>query len=341
MQVEEARRLLVERLGGGPGPPSPESARAVTAQLAHPDTLGPLVRRLSAGDLDLAECTRLSYRHVLGFDKLVLLVGAPRFMLRIHFWHGGTGAAPEDIHNHRCAIASAVVRGHVRMECYEPAANGVPATAYRETIDGPGGAWRLRRVGDARLRLVCTQRYGAGRSYGLAARTLHRVVSEGPTVTLFLETVPQRSVTDVYVRHHGGTADGGGLGGSGGVGGAGGVGGVAGAGGVGGVDGVDGAGGVGSVSGPVAGRGTTTTTGGGSATHDDGDRRGDGDRAGTGDRPGDENRTDHEGRTGARDRTGAALRAGGAERADPPPKTPLPPAVYLAELDSLAGSLGY
>ncbi|MGI5261419.1 hypothetical protein [Streptomyces angustmyceticus] len=324
MQVEEARRLLVERLGGGPGPPSPESARAVTAQLARPDTLGPLVRRLSAGDLDLAECTRLSYRHVLGFDKLVLLAGAPRFMLRIHFWHGGTGAAPEDIHNHRCAIASAVVRGHVRMECYEPAANGVPATAYRETIDGPGGAWRLRRVGDARLRLVCTQRYSAGRSYGLAARTLHRVVSEEPAVTLFLETVPQRSVTDVYVRHRGGVADGSGLGDSGGVGEAGGVGGVAGA---------------GSVSGPVAGR--ATTTGGGSATHDDGDRRGDGDRAGTGGRPGDENRTDHEGRTGTRDRTGAALRAGGAERADPPPKTPLPPAVYLAELDSLAGSLGY
>ncbi|GES29226.1 hypothetical protein AB0G60_24160 [Streptomyces angustmyceticus] len=321
MQVEEARRLLAERLGGGPGPPSPESARAVTAQLAHPDTLGPLVRRLSAGDLDLAECTRLSYRHVLGFDKLVLLAGAPRFMLRIHFWHGGTGAAPEDIHNHRCAIASAVVRGHVRMECYEPAANGVPATAYRETIDGPGGAWRLRRVGDARLRLVCTQRYGAGRSYGLAARTLHRVVSEEPTVTLFLETVPQRSVTDVYVRHRGGAADRGGLGGSGGVGGAG------------------GAGSAGSVSGPVAGRGGTTTDGG-SVTHDDGDRRGDGGGGGD-DRASTAGRTDHEGRTGARDRTGAALRAGGAERADPPPKTPLPPAVYLAELDSLAGSLGY
>ncbi|MEW1747628.1 hypothetical protein [Streptomyces angustmyceticus] len=322
MQVEEARRLLAERLGGGPEPPSPESARAVTAQLAHPDTLGPLVRRLSAGDLDLAECTRLSYRHVLGFDKLLLLAGAPRFMLRVHFWHGGTGAAPEDIHNHRCAIASAVVRGHVRMECYEPAANGVPATAYRETIDGPGGAWRLRRVGDARIRLICAERYGAGRSYGLAARTLHRVVSEEPTVTLFLETAPQRSVTDVYVRHRSDVADSGGLTDSSGV------------------------------SGPGAGRGGTTTDGG-SATHDDGNRIGDGNGTGDGDRAvterrtGDEDRIDARHRTGAgnrmdpRDRPGGPLRTGGAERADPPPKTPLPPAAYLAELDSLAGSLGY
>ncbi|WP_078866006.1 hypothetical protein [Streptomyces sp. NRRL S-1448] len=244
MQVEEVRRLLVDRLGGGPRPPSPESARAVVAELARPEVLGPLVRRLSAGAVDLPECTRLSYRHVLGFDKLVLLSGAPRFMLRVHFWPGPVGAEPEDIHNHRCAIASAVVRGRVRMECYEPAAEGVPAVVYRETIDGPGGAWRLRRVGEARLRLVCAERYGAGRSYGLDARTLHRVVSEEPTVTLFLETAPQRSVTDVYVR--------------------------------------------------VPGRA---------------------------------------GRAGG-------VSGGRAGRAGPPPKTPLAPAVYLAELDALARSLG-
>ncbi|REK86647.1 hypothetical protein DY245_31315 [Streptomyces inhibens] len=269
MQVEEARRLLAERLGGGPRPPSPESARAVIAHLAHPGTLGPLVRRLSAGDLDLPECTRLSYRHVLGFDKLLLLPGAPRFMLRVHFWHGRTGAAPEDIHNHRCVIASAVVRGRVRMECYEPAADGVPAVAYRETIDGPGGTWRLRRVGDARLRLVRTERYGAGRSYGLDARALHRVVSEEPTVTLFLETAPQRSVTDVYVRNSSLVRD----------------------------------------SGRVRD----------SAPVGDGDPVGDGGYGG-----------------GA-----GAFRSGGAERADPLPKTPLSPAVYLAELDALARSLGY
>ncbi|MFJ5802460.1 hypothetical protein [Streptomyces decoyicus] len=298
MQVEEARRLLAERLGGGPRPPSPESARAVTAQLAHPDTLGPLVRRLSAGDLDLAECTRLSYRHVLGFDKLLLLAGAPRFMLRIHFWHGRTGPVPEDIHNHRCAIASAVVRGRVRMECYEPAADGVPATAYRETIDGPGGAWRLRRVGDARLRLICTEQYGPGRSYGLAARTLHRVVSEEPTVTLFLETAPQRSVTDVYVRNSG------------------------------------------HVTSAEAGR-SGSTTDGGPATYRTSATAG-GSVTGTGSVTdiGDDRIADDEpvGRDG---RSGGDIRTGGAERAGPPPKTPLPPAVYLAELDALARSLGY
>ncbi|WP_053927283.1 hypothetical protein [Streptomyces chattanoogensis] len=232
MQVEEVRRLLADRLGGGPRPPSPEAAREAIARLARPDTLGPLVRRLSAGDHDLAGCTRLSYRHVLGFDKLLLLGGAPRYMLRVHFWHGGTAPAPEDIHNHRCAIASAVVRGRVRMECYEPVADervtdaaprtaapgtaapgaGVPAIAYRETIDGPGGAWRLRRVGEARLRLVRDERYAAGSSYGLDARALHRVVSEEPTVTLFLETAAQRTVTDVYVRTDAPVRNGGGAG---------------------------------------------------------------------------------------------------------------------------------
>ncbi|MFE9142652.1 hypothetical protein [Streptomyces tubercidicus] len=263
MQVEEARRLLVDGLGAGPEPPSPESARHAIAQLAQPGTLGPLVRRLAVGDLELAECVRLSYRHVLGFDKLVLLSGAPRFMLRVHFWHGTAGAVSEDIHNHRCAIASAVVRGRVRMECYEPAADGVPAVAYRETIDGPGGAWQLRRVGDARLRLLHTEQYGAGRSYGLAAHTLHRVESVEPTVTLFLETAPQRSMTDVYVRSRGRVTDRGSVGDCG----------------------------------SVSGRGPVRPAG--------------------------------------------ELSAARGERAHPPPKTPLPPAVYLAELDSLAGSLGY
>ncbi|MGA5565787.1 hypothetical protein ACPCUV_32115 [Streptomyces platensis] len=300
MQVEEARRLLVEGLGAGPEPPSPESARRVTAQLAQPGTLGPLVRRLSVGDLELAECVRLSYRHVLGFDKLLLLPGAPRFMLRIHFWHGAGGAVSEDIHNHRCAIASAVVRGRVRMECYEPAANGVPAVAYQETIDGPGGAWRLRRVGDARLRLLHTEQYGAGRSYGLAARTLHRVVSEEPTVTLFLETAPQRSVTDVYVRSRGRVRD------------------------------------CGSNSGYGSERRCGSDKGCGSVRHSGGDPVPAG---GTG-------RDTGPGRTGevesaAEVRAAGDIRAGAAERADPPPKTPLPPAVYLAELDALAASLGY
>jgi len=307
MQVEEARRLLVEGLGAGPEPPSPESARQVTAQLAHPGTLGPLVRRLSVGDLELAECVRLSYRHVLGFDKLLLLAGAPRFMLRIHFWHGTAGAVSEDIHNHRCAIASAVVRGRVRMECYEPAADGVPAIAYRETIDGPGGAWRLRRVGDARLRLRHTEQYGAGRSYGLAARTLHRVVSEEPTVTLFLETAPQRSVTDVYVRSRSRVRDRG-------------------------SDRDD--------------CGSVSDSGG-----DPGRSGGTGPTAGTGRtgevRPGGEAGSAGEARSGGEVRSPGEVRSarevssGGAERADPPPKTPLPPAVYLAELDALAASLGY
>ncbi|MEU9485169.1 hypothetical protein AB0D83_16110 [Streptomyces decoyicus] len=298
MQVEEARRLLAERLGGGPGPPSPESARAVTAQLAHPDALGPLVRRLSAGDLDLAECTRLSYRHVLGFDKLLLLAGAPRFMLRVHFWHGRTGPVPEDIHNHRCAIASAVVRGRVRMECYEAAADGVPATAYRETIDGPGGAWRLRRVGDARLRLMCTEQYGPGRSYGLAARTLHRVVSEEPTVTLFLETAPQRSVTDVYVRNSS------------------------------------------HVTSTEAGRSDSAADGGPVTYRTPATDIGD-DRIAEDDRITDDEPIGRDGPSGGDDRSRGDIRAGGAERAGPPPKTPLPPAVYLAELDALARSLGY
>ena len=86
-------------------------------------------------------------------------------------------------------------------------------------------------------------------------------------MTLFLETAPQRAVTDVYVRNSS------------------------------------------HVTSTEAGR-SDSAVNGGPATDTGDDRGGD-------------------------------ITTGGAERAGPPPKTPLPPAVYLAELDALARSLGY
>ncbi|MET7358146.1 hypothetical protein ABZS76_06805 [Streptomyces sp. NPDC005562] len=202
--VHDARRLLAERLDGPAGDALVRAARTAVNEMATPGLLLPLIRELATGAGDPSGCALLSYRHVLGFDKLLLIDGGPRHMLRAHVWHPGRGTQ-EDIHNHRSPLASCVVRGALGMELYEPvdpaAADGLDASWYRESLAGEEADWLLEPAGAARLRLTQTARYAAGSGYALPPHVLHRAwcASPGTTVTLFLETgAGRRRYTDVF-----------------------------------------------------------------------------------------------------------------------------------------------
>ncbi|MFE6405269.1 hypothetical protein [Streptomyces alboflavus] len=179
------------------------AARAVVAELGSPGRLSALVAELAAGVGDPSGCARLSYRHVLGFDKLLLVSVGTRHMLRAHVWHPGSHrAGREDIHNHRSALASFVVRGTLGMELYETAGDGPLAAArYRESLSAEVSDWLLEPAGRARLRLTQTAEYTAGSGYALPSYALHRAwcASPGAAVTLFLETgAGRRRYTDVF-----------------------------------------------------------------------------------------------------------------------------------------------
>ncbi|BCL26820.1 hypothetical protein ACFFS2_00030 [Streptomyces aurantiacus] len=204
-QVLAARRLMAESLDGE----LPEhvrllAARSVVAELGSPDRLLELTAELASGEGDPHGCARLSYRHVLGFDKLLLIDGGPHHMLRAHLWHPGRGAVgKEDIHNHRSSLASSVVRGRLAMELYAPRGDGgIEADRYQESLADDGSAdWLLERTGPARLHLTQVAEYAAGSTYALPAHTLHRAWCDAaePTVTLFLETGSgRRRHTDVF-----------------------------------------------------------------------------------------------------------------------------------------------
>ncbi|MFD5078714.1 hypothetical protein [Streptomyces sp. NPDC058371] len=203
-QVLAARRLLTEALDDElPEHEVASVARAVVAELGSPERLLELVSELASGEGDPAACALLSYRHVLGFDKLLLIDGGPRHKLRAHLWHaGGSAAGKEDIHNHRSPLASYVVRGRLAMELYEPRGDGgVSAARYQESLSAGTADWILEPAGPARLHLTQVAEYAAGSSYALPAHTLHRAWSDtaGPTVTLFLETGSERRRhTDVF-----------------------------------------------------------------------------------------------------------------------------------------------
>lgn len=207
--VLRARRLLAGALDGLVDPIGADeeelvrAARAVVAELGSPGRLSALVAELAAGVGDPSGCARLSYRHVLGFDKLLLVSVGTRHMLRAHVWHpGARRAGREDIHNHRSALASFVVRGTLGMELYETAGDGPLAAArYRESLSAEVSDWLLEPAGRARLRLTQTAEYAAGSGYALPSHALHRAwcASPGAAVTLFLETgADRRRYTDVF-----------------------------------------------------------------------------------------------------------------------------------------------
>jgi hypothetical protein len=203
-QILAARRLLAETLDGELSDhETVTTARAVIAELGSPERLLELVAELASGEGDPQGCARLSYRHVLGFDKLLLIDGGPRHMLRAHVWHPGAAAiGKEDIHNHRSPLASYVVRGRLAMELYEARGDGgIAADRYEESLAERSADWQLRPTGPARLRLTHTGQYTAGSAYALSAHTLHRAWcdTDVPTVTLFLETgAGRRRHTDVF-----------------------------------------------------------------------------------------------------------------------------------------------
>jgi hypothetical protein len=202
-QVLVARRLLTGTLDGDlPEHELVAAARFVVAELGSPERLLELIAELASGEGDPEGCARLSYRHVLGFDKLLLIDGGPRHMLRAHLWHPGTGAVgKEDIHNHRSPLASYVVRGRLAMELYDVGGDGIAAARYEESLKEGSADWLLQPTGPARLRLTHVGQYAAGSAYALPAHTLHRAWcdTDVPTVTLFLETGSERRAhTDVF-----------------------------------------------------------------------------------------------------------------------------------------------
>ncbi|MGW6268941.1 MULTISPECIES: hypothetical protein [unclassified Streptomyces] len=208
--LTRAREILRARLGGHvPEARRLDVARATVAELADAATLRVMLTELATGTETTAACARRSYRDTLGCRwRLLLIDGGYSCTLRLHAWRAAGPQERLDIHNHRSALASAVVRGELRSDLYVPQGpgdgcvdGGLTVTAYREQLSADGADWLLVPLGPSRLRLVHTVRYVAGASYALGPLALHRAWCDPgrDALTLFLETgTERRPHTDVY-----------------------------------------------------------------------------------------------------------------------------------------------
>jgi hypothetical protein len=186
------------------GPTGPAAGAAPGGSLLHAvsrrPTFGRLLDAVLAEEPFAEQVAARSYRHALGFDKLILASAAPLGQLRLHVWWPDEVRGREHVHNHRFPFSSVLVAGRLRTYLHHLSDGGVPMVHFRETSDVADRRWRFDRVGDARVAAGLVADLPAGAAYTMSADLLHRVeASPLLTATLFLETHQRRAWSSVYV----------------------------------------------------------------------------------------------------------------------------------------------
>jgi hypothetical protein len=170
-------------------------------QIAQPSNLIDLINSVRSDPDIVASCAARSFRHPLGFDKIMLIEQAPLFTLRVHVWRPSSEIRMDHIHNHRFSFVTTIVRGGYDMELFELNASGDPAIEYEECLSGVG-QWSLRPVREERLKALTTIQLRQDSAYSLDSSAFHRItVNPGnPCMTLFLQLTPVESTTRVFAR---------------------------------------------------------------------------------------------------------------------------------------------
>jgi hypothetical protein len=144
------------------------------------------IRALLADPYRLAEVASRSYRHGNGFAKIVLARGRDR-ALRLH---ASGGPAEENVHDHRWAFASTILRGSLEnVQFRDCEVGGEVLREFRyERADQEADALEL---GAARVEEVSRRAMESGDAYSMEPGCLHRIVWSGaPTMTLMATERP-------------------------------------------------------------------------------------------------------------------------------------------------------
>jgi hypothetical protein len=193
---DAAQEAFLHRVCGTPDHSDPATLRV----LAEPSTLHALLADIRHDEAWCAAIAARSYRHVLGFDKFVLMHFGELGQLRMHVWHPGRLRPRDHVHNHRFAFSSSVVLGELRNHIYVVSADGQRVRQFREVSRPDEAAWRFEGVGPARVERQFTADLTRGSSYSMSADLLHRTeVTTHSAVTLVLQHRTTRDWSSVFM----------------------------------------------------------------------------------------------------------------------------------------------
>jgi hypothetical protein len=159
-----------------------------------------LLTGILRSESSLRQVATSSYRHLNGFDKIVLAsFGRELCKLRLHVWWGDREKdTRENIHNHRWDFAAAILYGSYRFQMYE-IGEGQDFYEYSYRSPEDDGYYVMNFVSRTSARCVLDAQVRAGARYHLSHISLHRVSANADqtVVTLMCQASPLSGATRV------------------------------------------------------------------------------------------------------------------------------------------------
>lgn len=141
----------------------------------------------------LEEVAARSYTHENGFVKIVLQSGAGHSpSLRLHIWVTGSDDCGGNIHNHCWDFSSYIVSGELGFEEFVQDESGSTLATHLIYEPSSGSEYRLKPVGEVRLRVTRAGAYVAGEVYAMEAEILHRTWARSDMTITLLRQGPRR-----------------------------------------------------------------------------------------------------------------------------------------------------
>jgi len=154
---------------------------------------------LLSDDQAALECAGRSYHHENGFLKLVVFrTRDDLFRLRLHIWPE-SAYADQNIHDHRFAFWSYVLKGTIINHIWEPDPSGSRFTHYTYHPRELQTQYVLQKQGAVRLKESATFKRQQGTTYHFGSDVLHTISCIDRPVTFVLEDRRNlRGLANVY-----------------------------------------------------------------------------------------------------------------------------------------------
>lgn len=143
-----------------------------------------LLSEILADQERLEEVARHSYRHQLGFEKIILANGVDGGCFRMHFWPTSASARMEDVHSHCASFKSFVVLGGMNQQIFK-LESGAEFVAYSYRFNERLGRSEMSCARDVSLRFLHEVHISEGVEYFVDSKMLHKVVDVIPGTITF------------------------------------------------------------------------------------------------------------------------------------------------------------